>query len=92
MDFLTLFIFFVLTYQSLSNIMDSNSKQEEYMSDTKFEKVLNINEVSEMIGYSSSWLYKNLDKGPCYHRVTKNGKIRYFRSDVLKWLEVHYNG
>lgn len=52
----------------------------------RFEKVLSIKEVSKMIHYSESWLYHNLEKGPKYHRVGK-GRIRYFRSDVISWMQ-----
>jgi predicted DNA-binding transcriptional regulator AlpA len=59
------------------------------MSETekRFDKVLFIDDVAGMIGYSKSWMYKNMDKCPKPHRLKKNGKLRWYRSEVVSWMK-----
>ena len=59
------------------------------MSDTekRFDRALNIGEVADMIGYSKSWIYQNQDKLPKASRLKRNGKLRWYRSEIIKWMK-----
>ena len=51
------------------------------------ERMLRIEEVSEMIGMSGPWIYKKVSEGSFPAQVKLGGSSRWQESEVRKWME-----
>lgn len=48
------------------------------------DKVLDVNEVAELIGRSKSWITQNKDSLPT---TVYEGSRKWLKSDILEWME-----